>query len=309
MNRRIACKRYKKKHVPDIGKKMAISGFWYLSLVFLLGLTVVFLASHIEKNAARYDTFDEDENVMAFRNCAFTPDAVKTYLAQGEGEDALYPYMQMALDADAHDFSVITSCSDTRMQMLKRRYETLTSRQKEQLSFLADAYAAVYADLKYFPVAQSGTHEQYQVAYENGWLSERTYLYERFHEGCDLMASVNERGLYPVLSVSDGTVEKIGWLTLGGYRIGIRSEHGAYFYYAHLASYAKDYQPGDTVLAGECIGFMGDTGYSEVEGTTGNFDVHLHFGIYIDTPNHTELSINPYYVLQYLEDKKITYDY
>lgn len=36
---------------------------------------------------------------------------------------------------------------------------------------------------------------------------------------------------------------------------------------------------GDQVQAGEMLGFMGDSGYGE-EGTTGQFPVHLHLGIY-----------------------------
>ena len=60
------------------------------------------------------------------------------------------------------------------------------------------------------------------------------------------------------------------------------------------------------VRAGEVIGFMGDTGYSEIEGTTGNFDVHLHFGIYLNDKNGKEYAINPYQVLQKLENKKRT---
>ena len=38
--------------------------------------------------------------------------------------------------------------------------------------------------------------------------------------------------------VKKAIVEKCGWLELGGYRVGIRSDKGAYMYYAHLAQYA-----------------------------------------------------------------------
>ena len=101
-------------------------------------------------------------------------------------------------------------------------------------------------------------------------------------------------------------VENIGWLELGGYRIGIRSDSGGYFYYAHLASYYDNLKEGDIIRAGQLIGFMGDTGYSKVEGTTGNFDVHLHVGIYLNIDNQ-EISINPYYILKNL--KILYYNY
>ena len=45
----------------------------------------------------------------------------------------------------------------------------------------------------------------------------------------------DERGLFPVLSMTDGVVEKKGWLPQGGYRLGIRSDGGIYYYYAHLS--------------------------------------------------------------------------
>ena len=77
-------------------------------------------------------------------------------------------------------------------------------------------------------------------------------------------------GYYPVVSMTDGIVESKGWLELGGCRLGIRAPHGAYFYYAHLDSYA-DIEEGDTINAGDLLGFMGDTGYGTEEGTRGNF--------------------------------------
>lgn len=48
---------------------------------------------------------------------------------------------------------------------------------------------------------------------------------------------------------------------------------------------------------------MGDSGYGE-EGTVGQFDVHLHFGIYINDNNGNEISINPYHILKALENNK-----
>ncbi len=123
------------------------------------------------------------------------------------------------------------------------------------------------------------------------------------------MGTERERGFYPVISISDGTVEKIGWLEQGGWRIGIRTESGAYLYYAHLYSYAPDLKQGDKVKAGSLLGYMGDSGYGKQENTVGNFAVHLHLGIYIRTDHYEELSVNPYWILKYLEKYKLKYNY
>lgn len=172
-----------------------------------------------------------------------------------------------------------------------------------------DSYAAVcravWDDLKYFPVAEASNRTGMTVSFVNSWMFDRDYGGSRWHEGTDIMPSVSERDLYPVVSMTDGTVRNMGWLELGGWRIGIDAPGGAYFYYAHLSSYA-DLQEGDEVKAGDLLGYMGDTGYSTKEGTTGNFPVHLHLGIYL-YDGEEEISINPYPVLKYTEERRIRY--
>lgn len=131
-----------------------------------------------------------------------------------------------------------------------------------------------------------------------------TYHAERqngnVHEGCDIMDEKNYPGEIPIVSVSDGIVTNLGWLYLGGYRIGITDENNIYYYYAHLNSYAASLKVGDAVKAGQLLGFMGNTGEGE-EGTTGKFDVHLHFGIYLRNESGNEETINPYPHLKNLE--------
>ena len=174
---------------------------------------------------------------------------------------------------------------------------------------LRNAYETIFKDLKYFPVPASTDAGTPDVTYENGWMDNRTYGGERGHEGCDIMGNQRARGFYPVVSISDGVVEKVGWLEKGGWRIGVRTPSGLYVYYAHLYDYSKDWKEGDPVRAGELLGFMGDTGYSVIEGTTGNFDVHLHIGLYLRTDHYEELSVNPYWVLKYLEKYRLRYRY
>lgn len=174
---------------------------------------------------------------------------------------------------------------------------------QSRLSGLSRVYHTIFDDLSCFPIPQPASSSVPDIRYENGWMEERTFGGERGHEGCDLMGDEMPGGFYPVLSMTDGVVEQVGWLPLGGYRIGIRAPAGAYFYYAHLSEYAREFQAGDRVSAGELLGYMGDTGYGE-EGTTGQFPVHLHLGIYIKTEHYEELSINPYWILRYMEKKR-----
>ena len=174
---------------------------------------------------------------------------------------------------------------------------------------LRSCYLAVWKDLENFPIPIRNDREIWQeIFYENTFGAARSYGGSRTHEGCDLFGRVSQSGFYPVISMTDGKIEKIGWLPLGGYRIGIRSSHGGYFYYAHLASYEKYFQTGEAVEAGQILGFMGDTGYGE-EGMSGKFPVHLHLGIYINPQGKEELSVNPYYVLQAMEKKVKKYTY
>ena len=163
-------------------------------------------------------------------------------------------------------------------------------------------YAGLMKDLQVFPVVRNIDPLCEFVTYEDTWGDDRTFGGDRRHEGCDIMGDSYADGTYPVVSMTDGVVEKMGWLKLGGWRIGIRSDHGIYYYYAHLASYAEGLQVGDRVCAGQEIGRMGSTGYSTVEGTRGNFATHLHVGIYLSTAEG-DRSINPYSILKYLEKK------
>ncbi len=169
----------------------------------------------------------------------------------------------------------------------------LQSDGRENYERIRAAYSAVWDDIKCFPVTAKG------ISFENSWMFERNYGGRRGHEGTDLMPPEQLSGHYRIVSMTDGVVEKIGWLPKGGWRIGIRSPSGGYFYYAHLDSYSQNFQIGEYVTAGTQLGKMGDTGYGPV-GTRGKFDVHLHLGIYIRTENAEEVSVNPYWPLKYI---------
>lgn len=195
----------------------------------------------------------------------------------------------------------------TKAEQLKNGGKKDFSHEMELFESLNQKYEAVFADLEYFPMGEDEVGME-RVAYDNSWYGVRTYGGERVHEGTDIMTSNNERGYFPVYSMTDGIVEKKGWLKLGGWRLGIRAPSGGYFYYAHLYDYEESLEEGDTVKAGQLLGYAGDSGYSETEGEVGHFDVHLHLGIYIeDSVSGQEISVNPYWILRLLEDRKIPF--
>ena len=108
----------------------------------------------------------------------------------------------------------------------------------------------------------------------------RSFGYRRPHLGHDMMGSVGT----PVIAVESGYVEALGWNMYGGWRCGIRSFDGKrYYYYAHLRRghpYAGLCE-GQTVMAGEVIGYLGMTGYSRKEDVNGIEVPHLHVGLQI----------------------------
>jgi murein DD-endopeptidase MepM/ murein hydrolase activator NlpD len=91
-----------------------------------------------------------------------------------------------------------------------------------------------------------------------------------WHHGEDIFAPEGA----PLLACADGTIHTVGFNRLGGYRLWLRDESGNDFYYAHLSAYTTLAIEGNTVEAGDVIGFVGDTG--DAEGGS----PHLHFEIH-----------------------------
>lgn len=139
----------------------------------------------------------------------------------------------------------------------------------------------------------------------------RSFGFARKHLGNDLMGALGA----PIAAVEGGTVEAIGWNRYGGWRIGVRSfDRKRYYYYAHLkkdAPYAPGLKEGDVVQAGDIIGFMGRTGYSDTENTNNIEVVHLHFGIELvfdesQKESDNEIWIDAYSLVELLSQHRVS---
>ena len=121
--------------------------------------------------------------------------------------------------------------------------------------------------------------EGYGYSHSDDFGADRSFGFKRKHLGHDMMGSQGT----PIVAVEGGIVEALGWNRYGGWRIGIRSfDSKRYYYYAHLQKdkpYAEGLAVGDIVQAGDLIGFMGRTGYSDRENVNNIETVHLHFGM------------------------------
>jgi len=129
--------------------------------------------------------------------------------------------------------------------------------------------------LKVFsPIASGFYYEDYK-----DFGSSRTYGYARRHLGHDMFGQTGT----PIIAIESGVVEVMGWNQYGGWRVGIRSFDGLrYYYYAHLRQnlpYHCDLKEGETVKAGDVIGYMGHTGYSANENVNNIKETHLHVGL------------------------------
>lgn len=124
------------------------------------------------------------------------------------------------------------------------------------------------------PIAKGFAYQDY-----DDFGAARTYGYNRPHLGHDMMGLVGT----PIIACESGYVEALGWNRYGGWRIGIRSfDKKRYYYYAHLRQnrpYADGLEEGDLVTAGDVIGYMGHTGYSDTENVNNIETVHLHVGL------------------------------
>ncbi len=124
----------------------------------------------------------------------------------------------------------------------------------------------------------------------------RSYGFKRKHLGHDMMGQVGT----PVIATESGYIEALGWNKYGGWRIGVRSfDSKRYYYYAHLRQnfpYNKSLEIGSVVQAGDVIGYLGRTGYSNKENANNIRTPHLHFGMQLIFDESQKESVNEIWI-------------
>jgi murein DD-endopeptidase MepM/ murein hydrolase activator NlpD len=93
-----------------------------------------------------------------------------------------------------------------------------------------------------------------------------------WHHGDDIFAGLGT----PVLAVADGTLNRVGWEKLGGWRLWVRDGMRNEFYYAHLSGYSPLALRSKHIKAGDVIGFIGNTGDAFTTSPHLHFEIHPH---------------------------------
>jgi peptidoglycan LD-endopeptidase LytH len=92
----------------------------------------------------------------------------------------------------------------------------------------------------------------------------------KWHHGDDIFAPLGA----PVVAVASGTINRVGWERVGGWRLWVRDGSANEFYYAHLSGYAPSDFHSRFVEAGQVIGFVGNTGDAFGGASHLHFEVH-----------------------------------
>ncbi|MFL6068328.1 MAG: peptidoglycan DD-metalloendopeptidase family protein [Gaiellaceae bacterium] len=93
-----------------------------------------------------------------------------------------------------------------------------------------------------------------------------------WHHGDDIFAPLGT----PVVAVADGTLNRVGWERLGGWRLWVRDHNRNQFYYAHLSGYSPLALHSKYVKKGDVVGFIGNSGDAFTTPPHLHFEIHPH---------------------------------
>lgn len=149
---------------------------------------------------------------------------------------------------------------------------------------------ALAAALRIYAVGDTGTPTGFrfpiggQYRFGNSWGAPRMVgtASAHTHKGVDVFAAKGT----PLLAVEPGVVVRRGTDTLGGLKLWLVGDSGYVYYYAHLDGFVPTVVDGTRVVAGQTVGFVGDTGNARGGAP------HLHFEVHV-----RGVAVNPYPLL------------
>jgi murein DD-endopeptidase MepM/ murein hydrolase activator NlpD len=224
-------------------------------------------------------SIDQSARMAVYADAAQTADIDSVVQAEAALSDA-----QGALIVLQHKLAHAHAVLTTQQRLLDRDYASLTLAN----AALNDASHGG----RVFPVAGPFT-------FSDSWAAFRAHGaaggQPNQHHATDIMAAKGT----PVVAIETGTLDRVGWNTLGGWRLWIKGVSGVNYYYAHLSAYAPGLRAGVPVVAGQYLGRVGNTGDAQGGPTHLHFEVHLtpDAATVNDPPTPDGPAVNPYPLL------------
>jgi len=192
-----------------------------------------------------------------------------------------------------YDLSVLEKMYVANFDRILRRYNS------RSLAPYVEMFGNLFSEIEVFPIPSGWYEHDASIMFGNSWGVEHNFQGNRMHMGTAIIDRENIRGRVPIVSMTSGVVSGAGWDNQLGYFVGITTQNGTYYLYAHLDSLASGLSAGQNIHAGQLLGQMGNSGGGR---NSRSFPVHLHIAI---SPNVSftrgQFWINPYPLLRYLE--------
>ena len=177
---------------------------WLLVFLCMMAVFQVLLTEELLESAHRRNCFSYETAFRNLRNHNLTKDQVNTFFNNaGSDMEGFCELLTMYFASD---------CQMTDPKLLKKQVADAKKYRGNEFTEINGYVKSVWCDLLCFPVGKIAGKPEDNVVFENSWMQSRTFGGDRGHEGTDIMASENVRGIYPVYSMTDGVVENIGWL-------------------------------------------------------------------------------------------------
>ncbi len=197
-------------------------------------------------------------------------------------ENGFFPSKTAVIESYELEQKYVLKYADVKKKYVQKDIKTYSS-----------LFGSVLEDIKFFPVGIiEDKFDPIPYIFGDSW-----NIQKNGKQGVDIFDRENIKGRLPIISMTDGVVNEMGYKDESGYFINIQSKNGNIYCYEHLDRFYDNLAKGLAVKAGAVIGFMGNT-------AKGKDRVHLGLCILVNTSLSKDgLWLNPYPFLKLLEGK------
>jgi len=282
---------------PSVFRVRRLKEYFFRMCVLAVILIVAAVGWQIIRPGTRVRV--DAETVAAFQVPHRSIGLLRAYAAR---HDIPFAELFAVFNAENNFFPQKSAVYD--LTVLERLYVSdfgrlLRSYNSRSLEPYVTMFGNLFDEIEVFPIPSGWYEHDKSIMFGDSWGVEHNFQGNRMHMGTAIIDRENIRGRVPVVSMTRGEIKDAGWDRQLGYFVGVMTENGTYYLYAHLDSLTAGLSVGQNIFAGQMLGQMGNSG----GGRDGrSFPVHLHIAIAPEVSfTRGEFWINPYPILRYLE--------